>query len=242
MSEFDYPSDDERSVLPQWLESDSLAPPCPSPPDVVECMLALASVGPEDTLVDLGAGDGRLAIAAVRSRQAASARGVEIEPAEAENFEAGIAALEADVRPRVRCVCGDLLEHDISDATVVTTYLLPEALAMPAIREKLVAFLRLPGDRRLICNTWGIKGLEPSETAECGPYGGCSLFLYNGSAVAEGDGEGAVPAGAEEPAAEPAVARSTRTGDGDGGGGAGAASGASSKLDRPTNARSPSLD
>ena len=88
-------------------------------------------------LFDLGCGDGRICIEAA-TRFGARARGVEIEAFLVERFQRQIAA--HNVQQLVSVSHGDLLVEDLSDATVVVTYLLPEALEQLAA--KLIAPLR----------------------------------------------------------------------------------------------------
>ncbi len=112
----------------------------PTPEPVVEKMLDLAHVGPGDVVYDLGCGDGRIVVGAAK-RGAKSATGVDIDPERvAESREA---VRKAGVGDRARIVEGDLFEMDLSDATVVTLYLLPELNLR--LRPKLLA-LR-PGTR-----------------------------------------------------------------------------------------------
>jgi len=96
----------------------------PTPEDAVAKMLDMAGVGPDDTVIDLGSGDGRIAIAAVRDRQARQATGIDIDPERI--AEARTNAKKAGVQDRVRFVQQDLFETDISKATVLTMYLLPD--------------------------------------------------------------------------------------------------------------------
>lgn len=101
------------------------APFITTPDEVVERMLALAGTRADDFVVDLGSGDGRIVIAAARKF---GARGLGIE------LDAGLversreAARGAGVAERVAFVQGDVLLADISRASVVTVYLLPELL------------------------------------------------------------------------------------------------------------------
>ncbi len=108
-----------------------------TPDAMVAAMLAAAKTGPADLVADLGAGDGRIAIAAARDF---GARAIGVE------YDAKMAALaarnaaRAGVADRVRIVEGDIFKEDFSRASVVTLYLLPELnlelrptiLAMPA--------------------------------------------------------------------------------------------------------------
>ena len=114
----------------------------PTSPEVVVAMLRVANVGPGDVVYDLGSGDGRIAIAAVRDFHAARAIGIEINPRliRQAQEEAGLSG----VAPNVQFFNKDLFETNISDATVVTLYLL-QALNIKLI-PKLKAELK-PGAR-----------------------------------------------------------------------------------------------
>ena len=95
----------------------------PSPPEVVEAMLAIANVEPDDVMYDLGSGDGRIVIAAARDFGVRSAKGVDIDPERIQ--EARQNARKAGVADRVTFIQADLFTYDFSDADVVTLYLLP---------------------------------------------------------------------------------------------------------------------
>lgn len=129
----------------------------PTAPDVVEVMLRLAQVKEGDVVYDLGCGDGRIVIAAVRQR---GARGVcvDIDPRRiAESRENARAAGVAD---RIRFLNQDLFATDIGDATVVMLFLLPEFNLK--LRPKLLRELK-PGTR--IVSHWHNMGdWMPQET------------------------------------------------------------------------------
>src|SRR5205085_9770423 len=91
-----------------------------TPGAVVQEMLALAAVGPDDVVYDLGAGDGRIVIAAARWRGARGV-GIEIDPELVQ--QARRDAQRAGVTDRVRFETRDLFTTDLRDATVVTLYL-----------------------------------------------------------------------------------------------------------------------
>ena len=95
----------------------------PSPPHVVSRMLELAKVVPSDRVYDLGCGDGRIVIAAVKER-GASGVCVDIDPKRIREARAN--AKDAGVEDRIEFLNQDLFETDISDATVVTLFLWPE--------------------------------------------------------------------------------------------------------------------
>jgi precorrin-6B methylase 2 len=104
-------------------------------------MLQLAQVGPHDIVYDLGAGDGRIAIAAAQ-QFGARAVGIELDPERI--VEANANAEQAGVSDRVRFLQQDLFTANISEATVVTLFLTP-ALNL-RLRPKLWSELK-PGTR-----------------------------------------------------------------------------------------------
>ncbi len=95
----------------------------PTPNEAVDAMLKVAKVGKNDVVYDLGSGDGRIPIMAVQKYNAARAVGIDINPERIKEAEANLKA--AAVGDRVRFLNEDLFEAKISDATVVTLYLLP---------------------------------------------------------------------------------------------------------------------
>src|SRR5207244_3212860 len=93
----------------------------PTPPEVVEAMLKLAKVGKDDMVYDLGCGDGRMVIAAVKSG-AKKGVGIDIDPQRLK--ECAENAKTANVEDRVTFRQGDVLKvEDLSDATVVMLYM-----------------------------------------------------------------------------------------------------------------------
>lgn len=112
-----------------------------TPQVVVDSMLALADVSPDDVVYDLGSGDGRIVITAAETFGARGV-GIEIRPELVE--EARQNAQEAGVEDQVEFRQGDFYEADISDATVVTMYLLPNVNL--ELRSKLLQDLS-PGTR-----------------------------------------------------------------------------------------------
>jgi SAM-dependent methyltransferase len=104
------------------LAQDRDAPFVPSPDDIVERMLDLAEVTAEDRVIDLGSGDGRIAIAA--GRRGARALGVDIDPGLVSR--AYFRARDAELTPRVSFRRENLFETRLRDADVLTLYLMPE--------------------------------------------------------------------------------------------------------------------
>jgi precorrin-6B methylase 2 len=100
------------------------APYVPTAPSVVERMLDIAKVGPDDHVIDLGSGDGRIVITAAR-KHGARGFGIEIDPQLVAQANANARA--AGVGDRVSFREGDLFATDLSQATVITIYLLKRA-------------------------------------------------------------------------------------------------------------------
>ena len=136
----------------------------PTSDDLVYRMLEAANVGPEDELVDLGAGDGKIPIAAAK-QFGARAWGIE--------YNKDLAALaqrnaqRAGVADRVRIVHGDIFKEDFSKATVVTMYLLEELNAQ--LRPTILAMR--PGTR-VLSNTFSMGDWEPDQVIRAGPHTG----------------------------------------------------------------------
>lgn len=94
----------------------------PTPDEVVDRMLRMAQTTANDYVVDLGAGDGKIAIAAAK-KFGARALGIEYNPDMARHAQANVE--KAGVAGRARIIQGDIFSTNFSDATVVTMYLLP---------------------------------------------------------------------------------------------------------------------
>lgn len=114
----------------------------PTPPEVVKKMLQMAGVGKDDIVYDLGCGDGRIVIAAVRDFGAKKGVGVDLDPQRIR--ESNENARKNNVTDRVQFIEGDLFKADIREATVVTLYLLPSVNLR--LRPKLFRELK-PGSR-----------------------------------------------------------------------------------------------
>jgi len=129
----------------------------PSTMDVVEVMLSLGRVGAADVVYDLGCGDGRIVIAAVRER---GARGVCVDIDPQRIAEARENARRAGVAERIRFLTQDLFQTDIRDATAVMLFLWPEVNL--ALRPKLLRELK-PGTR--VVSHWHDMGdWRPQQT------------------------------------------------------------------------------
>ena len=143
----------------------------PTPVALVETMLDIAYVTPQDYVIDLGSGDGRNVIAA--AKRGARALGVEYN-ANMIEVSQRIAAIEG-VGDRARFVQGDMYEADISQATVLALFLLPENL-----RTLTAKFLELRPGTRIVTNRFGIDGWEPDEMRRIGGDSAscCTALLY----------------------------------------------------------------
>lgn len=144
----------------------------PSPHDTVEMMLDMARVTPNDYVVDLGSGDGRNVIAA--ARRGARALGVEYNPDLVELSKR--AAAKEGVADKATFVQGDMYEADISRATVLVLFLVPDNL------NKLTPkFFDLKPGTRIVSNTYEIGGgWEPDATERlrlCATWCGAHLYI-----------------------------------------------------------------
>ncbi|MGB2715630.1 MAG: methyltransferase domain-containing protein [Vicinamibacterales bacterium] len=143
----------------------------PSPEEMVERALDLAAVTPNDFVIDLGSGDGRNVISA--AKRGARALGVEYNPDLVQLSRDN--AAKAGVADRATFVQGDMFEADISKATVMALFLLPDNLRK--LRDKL--FNLRPGTR-IVANTFGIEGWNADETKqyEDGCSSWCTIMLW----------------------------------------------------------------
>jgi len=128
----------------------------PTPPVVVEEMLRLANVGPDDFVIDLGSGDGRVVIAAVR-KFGARGIGVDLDPDRI--AESVYSARLQGVSDRVAFHREDLFKFGISQATVVTMYLLPSVNLK--LRPRLLKELK-PGTR-IVSHDFDMEDWKPDE-------------------------------------------------------------------------------
>lgn len=117
-------------------------PYVPTPQELVDRMLKLANVGPDDIHYDLGSGDGRIVVTAARDMKVKKGVGVDLDPVRI--AEANENAKKAGVTDRVTFKQADLFQMDFSEATVMTMYLLPEVNLK--LRPKILDEMK-PGSR-----------------------------------------------------------------------------------------------
>jgi len=160
----------------------------PTEENLVEKMLDLAEVTPGDYVIDLGSGDGRTVIAA--AKRGAVAHGIEFNPDMVALSKRN--AVEAGVTDKATFVTADIFESDISTATVITMFLLPD------INLKLrPMLLDLKPGTRIVSNSFTMQDWKADETvnvgADCQTW--CTAYLW--IVPAKVDGTWTIPQGGE---------------------------------------------
>lgn len=140
----------------------------PTQQAVVDAMLKLANVKKTDIVYDLGCGDGRMVVTAAKT-YGTKGKGIDIDPQRIK--EANENAQNAGVTDKVEFVQGNLFEADVSEASVVTLYLL-ESLNLK-LRPKLLEQLK-PGSR-VVSNTFSMGDWAPDKTETVEGY---TIYLW----------------------------------------------------------------
>jgi hypothetical protein len=173
-------------ALPATAQDDNFTPFVISGDEVVHRMLRMADVGPDDFLIDLGSGDGRIPIAAAK-RYGTRGLGVDLDPPLVELARRNAQA--EGVANKVAFEVKDLFETDLSKATVVAFYLLPN-VAME-LRPKLLKELK-PGTR-IVAHDYDLGDWPPDEWTSIrvpdkpvAPVGISQVFLWVVPAKAAG--------------------------------------------------------
>src|SRR5687767_3646649 len=143
---------------------------------VARAMLSIARVTPSDRVLDLGAGDGRIAIAAARPPFGARAVGIEYD-AELAKRAACLVRVEG-LADRVRIVEGDIFKEDFGDASVVTLYLLPRLNV--CVRHRILA---LEPGTRVVSHYFDMADWPPEKTVE---VEGRNVYLWTVPARVDG--------------------------------------------------------
>ena len=142
------------AVLPRAASAQFLdVPYVPTPQVVVDEMLRVAGVGPQDVVYDLGSGDGRIVITAAR---VFGARAVGVELDDNLIFQSEESARQANLGDRVKFLQQDFFKTDFSQATVVTMYLIPPV--MKRLRERM---LTLKPGTRLVAHDFDFDDWRP---------------------------------------------------------------------------------
>ena len=152
-------------------DSRSLAPFVPTPNDVVTRMLTLAGVTENDVVYDLGCGDGRIVIAAARDFGARGV-GVDIDPQRI--AEANANAEQAGVQHLVKFIEQDAMTVDVSDATVVTLYLLSSSNA----RLRPILTRQLRSGARIVSHAFSMGNWDPDVIDRFEDARGSTRTLY----------------------------------------------------------------
>jgi methylase of polypeptide subunit release factors len=140
-----------------WAWDDGTVPYVQTPMEIVERMLRMAEVTKDDYVIDLGSGDGRIIIEA--AKRGARGLGVDLDPNLVKHATEN--ARQAGVVDRARFEVRDIFETDLSPATVVAFYLLPEFNA-----KLLPRLLRLKPGTRIVSHDGGIGDWPADETLE----------------------------------------------------------------------------
>ncbi|GAA4424373.1 hypothetical protein GCM10023188_04130 [Pontibacter saemangeumensis] len=142
-------------------------PYVPTNQEVVDAMLELGNVTEDDVLYDLGCGDGRIVVTAAK-KYGTKGTGVDIDPERI--AEANANARKFNVTDKVRFVEGNLFDVDLSEATVVTLYLLPSVNLK--LRPKL---LQLKPGTRIVSHAFDMDDWKPEQTVQ---VGGSTIYLW----------------------------------------------------------------
>jgi len=145
------------------------APYLPTPPEIVRRMLKVAQVGPGDVVYDLGCGDGRILITAVKEFGADRAVGFEIWE---DLCRACLSKIERQgLQSRVKLVNGDIFDANLYEATVITLYL--DESTNQRLKLKLEREARV--GTRIVSYAYEIKGWKPAKKER---RHGDTIFLY----------------------------------------------------------------
>jgi SAM-dependent methyltransferase len=132
----------------------------PTPDYVVEAMLKMANVTASDVVYDLGSGDGRIPITAAQ-KYGARAMGIDINPQRIKEANENLAKAGPGVADKVKFLNQDLFETDLSQATVITLYLLP------SLNQKLMPKLKqLKPGTRIVSHSFDMGTAWPPEKTE----------------------------------------------------------------------------
>lgn len=151
-------ADCEAAFKPQVGQSGKDVVWVPTPDELVDKMLRMAKTTPQDYVIDLGAGDGKIAIAAAKSFGATSL-GIEYNPDMVKLANCMVQV--AGVGNKTKIIQGDIFKEDFTKANVVTMYLLPELNL--CVRHRILAMR--PGTR-VASHQFTMGDWSPDETAD----------------------------------------------------------------------------
>jgi SAM-dependent methyltransferase len=165
----DKPKDDPEIKVPY----------VPTPEKVVQAMLKLADVKEGNTVYDLGCGDGRIVIAAVKEFKAGKGLGIDFNPERLKDCEKSMedAKLSADQKKKLTFKQGDVLKmtpDDFKDVDVVTLYLLPEV----NLRLKPILQKGLKPGARIVSHAFDMGDWKPEKTERVPDNDGFERTVY----------------------------------------------------------------
>lgn len=142
----------------------------PTPQAVVDKMLELAEVGPDDVLYDLGCGNGIIVVSA--AKKGATSTGFDVDPQRIRETQDNIQKNEVEDRAKV--VQKDIFTLDLSEVDVVTLYLLP------SLNVKLIPQLeKLKPGARIVSHDFDMKGVKPTKVVKVrGPAREHTVYLW----------------------------------------------------------------
>ena len=145
-------------------------PYVPTPEKVINEMLQMAEVQESDVLYDLGSGDGRIPVTAAK-RFGTRGVGIDLNPQRIR--EANENAQNSEVTNKVKFIQGDLFDQDISEATVVTLYLLPEVNLK--LRPKI---LQMKPGTRIVSHNYDMGDWAPEKFKVVKTEDGIDHYVY----------------------------------------------------------------
>ena len=165
------PQAPQAPQAPKRPDAPQLAPYVPTPQEVVDRMLALANVQKSDFVVDLGCGDGRIPVTAAK-KYGARGLGVDIDPVRI--AEANANAKAAGVDHLVEFKLQDALKTDVTNATVVTTYL----LSASNLRLRPILTKQLKPGSRIVTHSFSMGDWAPDKSETFNDATGRSRTVY----------------------------------------------------------------
>lgn len=147
----------------------SLAPFVPSRPEVVQRMLEVSKVNSQDVVLDLGCGDGRIPLSAIKNFDARKAIGYEVRK---DLFKQALEEIaNQNLQNKITLLNLDLMQADISEATVITLYLTTSG--NNRLKPKL--FNEAKRGTRIVSHDFQIKGWHPCIKEN---FQGHTIYLY----------------------------------------------------------------
>ena len=170
------PEEDEISEIDEFSFAEEeegpklTVPYVPTPQNVVDKMLEMAKVTKKDTVYDLGCGDGRIVVTAAKI--GAKGVGVDLDPERVKDSLENVKSNKVEKLVEIRK--GDVLETDVSSASVVTLYLLPEV----NLNLKPILINQLKPGSRVVSHDFDMGRWEPEKRVEVKSENGRTHIVY----------------------------------------------------------------